>query len=231
MQRPLALVALALALTACDDEPVPATLDLSWQTGLLTCVEAGVSTVRAELYGYGAAEPVRASERLCTDPGLVLTDIGPGDYTIQLKGLDDDGCWTHGARRDIDLAGGAALSVDLPLVRRNRPLYIRWPFENELDCQGNAISQVNVRVDVEDRFSYEADFVCPGLAGELPATVPAGELRVQITALDDQQRPAALGRITAPEDIFTDNPCEDRIEVRVPLTLCVNPECEGERPR
>lgn len=219
---------LALALLACDDDPAPAAIDLQWRTGLLTCAQAGVSSVRAELYDYGGADPLRAVDRLCTDSGALIDELIPGDYTMLLKGLDPDGCWTHEAREDVDIGDGQILSLEMPLLRRTRPLWVRWPFANELDCQGNGVTQVQIRVGIEDRFSYEENFLCLGLAGEIPVMVPAGDLEVQVVALDGRQRPVAIGQFTAEAEIFGEQPCADRIEVRVPLSLCVNPGCEGE---
>lgn len=227
--RLIAIAPLALTL-ACEDDAAPGAIDLAWRTGLLTCAEAGVSGVRAELYDYGDTEPLRAVDRLCTDHGVLVESLQPGDYTVLLKGLDGDGCWTHEAREDVDIGDGEIVGLDLPLLRRTRPLWVRWPFENELDCQGNGVTQVQIRVDVEDRFNYEAVFLCPGLAGEIPVTVPAGALEVQVVALDARRAPVAVGQFSAPPAVFEESPCADRVEVRVPLSLCVNPGCQGEGP-
>ena len=40
--------------------------------------------------------------------------------------------------------------------------------------------------------------------------------------------PLAAGLATAESEIFTSNPCEDQIEVRVPLSLCETVDCSDE---
>lgn len=220
--------ALALALAGCDDPVRPGTLELAWRTGQLTCAEAGVSAVRAELYGYGAIEPVREVEQGCPEGGTVLDDVVPGEYTVLLAGLDPDGCWTHQAREDITVGDGARIALTMPLLRRARPLWVRWPFENDFDCEGNGVEQVQITIDVEDRFTWSDAFVCPGLAIEIPVEVPPGDLAVRVVGLDGRQRPVAVGALEAAEAVFTDTPCDDRIELRVPLSLCVSPGCERE---
>lgn len=215
-------------LAGCDEPADPATVEVSWRTGQLTCAEAGVSTVRTELYGYGAVDPVRGVERVCPEGGTVLADVTPGEYTLLLSGLDPDGCWTHEARDDITVADGAELALSLPLLRRVRPLYVRWPFENDFDCPGNGVEQVQITIDVEDRFTWTAAFVCSGLAVEIPVDVPRGDITVRVLGLDDDQDPVAVGELSAEEALFGDTPCADRIEVRVPLTVCLSPGCQRE---
>jgi len=237
IEIPARMVALTAALTAlagsvgCDEPVRPGTVEVNWRTGRLTCAEAGVSAVRTELYGFGTIEPVGGIERVCPEGGAVLDDVLPGDYTVLLAGFDVDGCWTHVAREDITLGDGAEVTLSLPLLRRTRPLYVRWPFVNELDCTGNGVEQVQITIDVEDRFTWSEAFVCPGLAVEIPTDVPAGDISVQIMGLDSAQRPVALGLLRDDDALFTETPCDDRIEVRVPLTLCFSSGCEDERPR
>lgn len=226
-----ALAALLCGLAGCDEPAVPGAVEVSWRTGRLTCAEAGVSAVRAELYGFGTVEPVRGVERVCPEGGTVLDDVVPGEYTVLLTGLDVDGCWTHVARDDITVSDGGRVVVSLPLLRRNRPLYVRWPFENEFDCSGNGVEQVQITIDVEDRFTWTEAFVCPGLAVEIPVDVPAGDISVRVVGLDRAQRPVAEGAFQAEQTLFTDAPCDDRVEVRVPLTLCLSPGCEEELAR
>ncbi len=227
-------LALAAALSAplgCEDPAVPGAVEVNWRTGRLTCAEAGVSAVRAELYSFGAIEPIRGVERVCPEGGTVLDDVLPGEYTVLLAGLDVGGCWTHEARDDITVADGARVSLSLPLLRRDRPLFVRWPFDNEFDCAGNGVEQVQITIDVEDRFTWTEAFVCPGLAVEIPVDVPAGDISVQIIGLDRSQQPVAEGRLSAEDSVFTATPCADRIEMRVPLSLCLSSGCEEELAR
>ena len=83
-------------------------------------------------------------------------------------------------------------------------------------------------VDVEDRYSEEFFFLCQGLGNEVPVDVPAGDLSVRVQALDARGQPLAAGLATAESEIFTSNPCEDQIEVRVPLSLCETVDCSDE---
>lgn len=228
----LAVLTAALgASPGCDDPAVPGAVEVSWRTGRLTCAEAGVSAVRAELYSYGAIEPIRRVERVCPEGGTVLDDVLPGEYTILLAGLDVDGCWTHEARDDITIADGSQVTLSLPLLRRDRPLFVRWPFDNEFDCAGNGVEQVQITIDVEDRFTWTDAFVCPGLAIEIPVDVPAGDISVQVVGLDRSRQPVAEGRVRADDAIFTETPCDERIEIRVPLSLCLSSGCEEELAR
>ncbi len=220
--------ALLLGLAGCDDPQRPGTVQIEWRIGQLTCAEAGVSAVRTELYGYGVADPIRGVERVCPENGTVLDDVTPGEYTVLLAGLDTDGCWTHEARDDITVGDGAELALSLPLLRRVRPLWIRWPFENEFDCPGNGVEQVQITIDVEDRFTWTDAFVCPGLAVEIPIDVPRGDIAVRVVGLDDAQAPVAVGTFSADAALFTEAPCADRIEIRVPLAVCLSPGCQRE---
>lgn len=212
----------------CDEAPRPGSVEVRWRTGQLTCAAAGVSAVRAELFGYGTINAVNGVERVCSEGGTLLEDVLPGEYTVLLSGLDGDGCWTHQAREDITVRDGQEVVLSLPLLRRDRPLFVRWPFENELDCLGNGVEQVQITIDIEDRFTWSEAFVCPGLAVEIPVTVPPGDIAVQVLALDRQRRPVALGRFEASDRLFTASPCDDLVEVRVPLTLCETSNCEDE---
>lgn len=221
-------MAVAGAALACEDAETPGSVDVTWRTGQLTCDEAGVVDVVTELYSYARAEPSYALTEPCGASRTSLDEVDPGDYTLVLRGLDADGCWTHEAREDVEVPEGDVLPFEAPLLRRQRPLWVRWPFANELDCQGNEVSQVEITIDVEDRYTWSDAFLCPGLAVEVPADVPSGDIVVHVVALDAQLDPIAYGRFADDEDIFTEEPCEDRIEVRVPLELCVTAGCESE---
>ena len=87
---------------------------------------------------------------------------------------------------------------------------------------------MQITIDVEDRFSWTDTFLCPGLEVEVPIELPLGDLQVRVVGLDARQRPVAVGLVEAEQTIFTASPCDDRIDVRVPLSLCVNPGCVGE---
>ncbi len=211
---------------ACDPPEEPGTLEVSWRTGRLSCAEAGVETVRAELFDFGGAAAAFAAEAGCGDGALTVGDISPGAYSLVLKGMDPSGCWTHEARRDeVSVPAGDTVELaELPLLRRERPLRVRWPFANELDCHGNGVEQVQVTIDIDDRTSQRHVFACPGLAREIPG-VPAGDARVTVLAFDATLTPLAMGSVTMSGSDFRAEPCADFVEVRVPMELCAEAGC------
>ncbi len=226
---PLALAATLAA--ACDPVPQTGTLQVAWRTGQSACDEAGVARVRAELFGYQSVEPAASDEAPCTDGALTLADVPAGDFSLRLAGLDGDGCFTHEAfAPQVEVPAGGVASVEaLPLLRRKRPLHVRWPFANELDCQGNGVEQVVVAVEVEDLYSKSFAVVCPGLAYDVvDPELPRGRLTVSVTGLDDRGTAVARGMLELPASSFVDEPCAPVIEARVSLTPCPGARC-GDR--
>jgi hypothetical protein len=219
-------ILLFAALGGCGDGDHPGTVQVSWRTGALSCKEAGVKHVRAELFGYDDAEAAAAEAAPCDDRALELAGVDAGSYTLWLKGIDAAGCWTHEARQDVRVAEGGTRQVkDLALLRRRRTVDLRWPFTNELDCAGNGVEQVAVTVDVGDEYSLDEVFVCEGLHRKIEG-VPAGTMRVTLTALDPRGEPLARGEATFGPEVFERAPCPDVVvEARIPLEFCNNPGC------
>ncbi len=225
MRHPLPLL-LVLVLVGCTEPSRPGAVEVGWRTGALSCGEAGVDVVRAELFDFGAATPSAAAATACDERELVVDDVEPGEYALVLKGLDVDGCWTHEARRDdLSVASGGQVEVEeLALKRRTRPVRVRWPFANELDCPGNGVEQVEITIDVEDRFTEVYTFGCPGLARDI-AGVPEGDARITVVAFDVNGDALAEGAVTVGAGHFRDEPCETFVEVRVALELCEEAGC------
>ena len=143
-----------------------------------------------------------------------------------MQGKDPDGCWTHEVRRDdVRVPAGDTLNLgELVLLRRKRPLLVRWPFANEYDCAANGVEQVQVIIDVDDDFSRTEVFLCPGLGREIP-DVPRGALRVTVVAIDADRTAIAWGVVEHSSSLFLENPCSNTVEARVPLELCREVNC------
>ena len=228
MSRSSMTLALLGLLLGCSEEVLPGAIEVSWRIGALGCAEAGIDKVNVELYDYydGELDPSRLDVQPCSVKTANMTGLTPGDYTLLLRGFDTDNCWTHEARDEVNVPANGTLTVEpLALLRRQRPLLVRWPFENEGDCYLNEVEQVRVVVDVEDRYSEEFFFLCQGLGKEVPVDIPAGDLSVLVQALDARGQPLASGLTTAQSEVFTANPCDDQIEIRVPLALCETVDC------
>ena len=228
MCRPATLLVAAALTLGCSEVAPPGGLDVSWRIGALGCTEAGVDKVFVELYDFydGTGQPSILDVLPCSEEGTTIENIASGEYTLLLRGVDTNECWTHEARDEVYVQSGSVEIVDpLPLLRRQRPLLIRWPFENERDCFINEVEQVRVIVEVDDRYSEEFFFLCQGLGKELPAEVPLGDVTVRVWGLDVRGRPLALGVASKAASAFTANACDDEVEVRVPLALCETAEC------
>lgn len=225
--RNLLKFGVVLVAIGCEGDASPGTLDVSWRIGRQSCREAGVSKVQVELHDFDGAEAAASTTAACEANHASIEDVRPGDYALLLKGLDADGCWTHSARRDdVSVDSGDDNTVaSLPLLRRIRPLKIRWPFANELDCTGNAVEQVEVTIEVDDTFARTDVFRCEGLARKV-TDIPRGALRVWIYAVDADKQAVAYGIVEAPEAVFDRDPCADEIDIRVALSGCDRPGCE-----
>lgn len=214
------------ALLACSEPESPGEVEVRWRTGAFSCDEAGVGVVRAELFDFGGAQATASASASCEVRELSLEEVDPGEYSLVLKGLDTNGCWTHEARRDdLVVSSGAEVVVEeLALKRRTRPVKVRWPFENELDCPGNGVEQVEITVDVEDRFTEVYTFGCSGLHRDIIG-IPEGEARFVVVAYDANGDALAEGVITIEADHFRAEPCKELVEVRVGLSLCEEAGC------
>jgi hypothetical protein len=222
-----AVVAWGLMLPGCTEAESPGEVEVRWRTGALSCGEAGVGEVRAELFDFGDTEfPSASASTVCEHEKLSIEDVDPGEYALVLKGLDADGCWTHEARRDdLVVSSGEDVVVDeLALKRRLRPVQVKWPFANLSDCLGNGVEQVKVTIDVEDRFSEVYTFGCPGLERDIVG-VPEGEARFTVVALDGNGDALAEGTVDIDAEQFRASPCEDRVVVLVWLSVCEEAGC------
>lgn len=220
------MLPVVLALGGCTEPSSPGEVEVRWRTGALSCSEAGVGEVRAELFDFDATMPSAFASTVCEDRELSIDDVEAGAYALVLKGLDHDGCWTHEARRDdvVVPSGGEVEVEELALKRRTRPVRVRWPFENELDCPGNGVEQVRITIDVEDRFTKALTFGCPGLSRDI-AEIPEGAARFVVVAIDANGDALAEGSVDIDAAQFRADPCAEFVEVRVPLVLCEEAGC------
>ncbi len=224
---PLQLALLLLPCLSCDEPEKPGSVEVAWRTGQLSCEEAGVSRVAAKLFSFDGAEPAASGGADCEARELTFDPVAVGSYSLRLEGLDEDGCWTHEARlEDVRLQSGEELDLgELALLRRQRPLWIKWPFDNLLDCTANDVEQVQITVDVEDRESITDTFGCMGLNVRIPR-VPAGNARVEVVGFDARDTPVAKGAVQVQATDFRAEPCEDVVLVVVELSVCLEAGCE-----
>ena len=216
-----------LLVGACGDERADGALYVTWKIGALTCEDADVMVVAAAVYGYEGTEPKVSAASPCQDKSLQMENVPPGDYTLVLQGLDRDECATHEVRREIVVPEGSVKRVpDLPLLRRQRDLLAHWFFENRLDCLGNGVHQVEIRVNVADLFEETYFSLCEGFQTPLRDKLPLGQLTMAVRGLDTDGNAIAYGRVTHERGIFLERPCADNVRVQVPLTMCDQIDCE-----
>jgi hypothetical protein len=226
----LAIILLcAVCSHSCADDAADGAVYLTWKLGALTCDEASVEKTKVSLYDYADADPIIEDDADCMAMSMQLNSVAPGDYTFVLDGLNSDGCITHQGRRDIQVPEGRVLRLEnVPLLRRQRDIRVQWNFENLLDCQGNGVHQVEIRVVVADLFDETHYSLCEGFQTEIRKELPLGEVTLTVRGLDTDGNAIARGSVTHEKEIFLSDPCRDMVEVRVPLTLCDFLNCEGE---
>lgn len=219
----------ALAAVGCQADTRSGRLEVSWTLGRQACDEIGLAQVAAELFDFDSAAPVSEATAPCGASMVAVDPVPPGDYSLRLRGLNDEGCWTHSARRDdIDIDSGDVDRIDaVPLVRRARPLRIRWPFANGRDCLDNRVAQVEVIARGEYGVVGTWQFLCQGLGGEV-RDLPRQRLELRVVALSDEGVPVADGTTTVTPEDFRQDPCAEVVEVGVQLEDCLAARCEGE---
>jgi hypothetical protein len=217
---------LAAGLAACGGDDRPGTVTVAWRTGGLSCAQAGIHEVRAELYGYGDNDPAATDHAPCERNELELVGVPPGGYTLYLKGFAGNGCWTHEARQDLHVAAGKHRELaPLPLLRRRRAVDVRWPFAAGLDCAGIGAEQVEVTVAVGDEYRLDEVYLCAGGHHRIDG-VPPGPMAVTVVALDGDGQPAARGVARFGPEVFDAVPCPDAVvEAAVTLAPCQTAEC------
>jgi len=219
-----------IALFACGDEAADGALYITWKLGALTCNEAAVRSVEASVYDYEQSAPRATQMTECVKGDVQLEAVPAGDYTLLLRGLDQDGCATHEVRRDVTVPNGSVSRLEeLPLLRRQRDILANWSFGNQLDCLGNGVHQVALTIKVADLFERTYFSLCEGLETLISDDLPLGELAISVRGLDRQGIGIAYGRIVYDRDIFLSRPCDDSIRVQIPLEMCDLIECEGQR--
>ena len=224
------LILVGIALLSCGDKTADGALYVTWKLGALTCDEAALNRVEASVYNYDSPEPKSTQTTECVNGNIQLEAVPAGEYTLLLRGLDQDGCATHEVRRNVNVPNGSVVRLeDLPLLRRQRDILANWSFENQLDCLGNGIHQVSVTVEVADLFEDTYFSLCEGGQVLISDDLPLGELTVSVRGLDRQGIGIAFGREVYTRDIFLSRPCDDSIRVQVSLEMCALIECEGQR--
>lgn len=214
----------ALALTGCDDEISPGSLTVTWRTAGLSCADGAITEVQARLFTYDSSDPVAEGMVDCASGRLTLDDLRPGGYSLMLQGFQD-GCWTHGARReDIAIRSGAeSTAANLPLDRRPRDLVLRWPFAEGGTCVDQDIEQVEVEVVVRGSVTRVVPTLCQ--PGELliPGVAP-GPLYLSLLGYDANGTPIMSGEKAFSESAF-EGMCEGDVEIEVQLSVCDGPTC------
>lgn len=212
---------------SCAEEYANGSVYVTWKLGALTCEEASVQMARVSLYDYDGADPVVVESAECGGMAMQLDEVRPGDYTFVLEGLDTDGCATHQTRRDVEVPEGQVLRLEsVALLRRQRPILAQWNFENLLDCQGNGVDQVEIRVVVADLFDETFYSLCEGFQTVIRESIPLGDVTMTVRGIDEDGNGIAGGSASFARDVFLDDPCNDLVELRVPLALCDLLNCE-----
>ena len=221
------MLAFVLILGACGDEKADGALYLTWKIGALTCEQADVQLVRASVFDYELSNPRATIEGACPDKSLQIENVPPGDYTLVLWGLDANECATHEVRREVSVPEGTVKRVsDLPLLRRRRDVLAHWFFENRLDCLGNGVHQVEIRVVVADLFDETYFSLCEGFQSQIRDKLPLGPFSMAVKGLDANGNAIAYGSVQHTRDVFLEHPCDDFVRVQVPLKMCDLIDCE-----
>ena len=208
----------------CADEVEPGALTVTWRTAGLSCADGAITEVRAQLYSFSGTEPVAEGTVECDANSLRLDDLKPGGYSLVLQGFQD-GCWTHGARREqITIrADDETEAIDLPLDRRRRAVKLSWAFPNEGGCAEQGVEQIEVEVAVRGTITRVVPSLCRPGSLMIPDVAP-GSLFLTLLAYDVNGTAVMRGQKAFVEGAF-DEICEDVVEVEVPLTRCVGPTC------
>ena len=127
----------------------------------------------------------------------------------------------------MEVPEGRVLRLEnVPLLRRQRAILAQWNFENLLDCQGNGVDQVEIRVVVADLFDETFYTLCEGFQTEIRESIPLGPVTLTLRGLDEDGNAIARGTTAFERDVFLSEPCNDLVELRVPLTVCDLLNCE-----
>lgn len=223
------VVSCLLIGTGCSEAIDPGRIEFQWRLGSQGCEQYGVASIRVSLYGFQSADPIQVESYNCESLQGELKDVMPGEYTLVVEGLNEDDCMTHVSRNDVTIGSGQALVVERPfsLTRYRRPIQLTWNFENQLDCLGNGVSQVEIRVEVDDEEGFTEVRACEGFSTTIQGDVAPGQLTVSIFGVNDIGERVQSGQTTLPSSFFTREPCESTLSVLTVLTECVESNCEG----
>ena len=132
-------------------------------------------------------------------------------------------------RNDITIGSGQSLVLERPysLTRHRRPIQLTWNFDNQLDCLGNGVSQVEIRVEVDDEEGFTEVRACEGFSTTIQGDVAPGELTVSIFGVNDVGERVQSGQTILDANFFTQEPCQSTLSVLTILTECVESNCEG----
>ncbi len=213
----------------CSDAIDTGRIEFEWRLGSQGCEEYGVRSVKASLYGFQSAEPVMVSRYECDTLNGVIDEVEPGEYTLVVEGLNGEDCMTHVVREDITVGSGQEVTLDRPLslIRYRRPIQLTWNFENQLDCLGNGVKQVEIRVEVDDEEGFTEVRACEGFSTTIQGDVAPGELTVSIVGVNDVGERIFNGQTVLPNTFFTADPCEPKLNVLTVLAQCLESNCEG----
>ncbi len=149
-----------------SSRPDPGSVEVQWRITAInkSCGEAGVVSVAAELEFQG--EVAYADKTSCSEPGLTLSGVSPGLYTLVVSGLDDkDRPVYRGTVEGIQVRSRDVTQVGAVILERvPAVLEVGWHFANALTCGRNEVQSVDLWVyDYEeekvivDRMTYECD--------------------------------------------------------------------------
>ena len=145
--------------------------------------------------------------------------------------MDREGCTTHRTRTELIIPSGSLVTLERPLslTRYRRPLEITWNFENQLDCVGNEVAQVEIRVEVGDEVGFTEVRLCEGFSTTVPGDIAPGELTITIFGVDESGERVFRGTETRSSDFFSEDLCAPMLKIkRAVLSECLDSNCEEE---
>lgn len=224
------LLTALITQTGCAEKVEPGVVEFEWRLGSQGCAHYGVAEVSAHLFGFQSADPLKTRNFICQDGVGRIEGISPGEYTLRLDGLDRDGCLTHRARTEIVVPSGSFVALDRPLslTRHRRPIEITWNFENRLDCVGNEVAQVEIRVDVDDEEGFTEVRLCEGFTTTVPGDIALGDLTITIFGVNESGERVFRGTVNRSSDFFGEELCAPTLKVLTVLSECVESNCEDE---
>ncbi|MFU8802323.1 MAG: hypothetical protein ACNA8W_00800 [Bradymonadaceae bacterium] len=159
-----------LGVTACggDIEPLgQGSLALEWEVSPRGCEQADVTQVLVELNN---SKRYYSEIFDCTFGHAYVEDMVPGNYQLEVSGLDTTGRVTFASpSRSVTIRAEVLNRTEtLRLTARPAELEVEWIFDNGRVCGANEVDRVEVAVFDEADYEMERQrFTCNDASGRL----------------------------------------------------------------